>query len=408
MVFLIAKKTGHSFSPLIHKELGRYEYETKELEEHELDDFFKKREFSGLNVTIPYKTTVMKYLDFISPEAERIGAVNTIVNRGGRLFGYNTDSYGFAYTLKNSKIELSGKDVLVIGSGGASKAVVDAFTGFDVKRVRVLTHKDNCPEKIGEFLDAEIIVNTTPVGMFPNVDDSPVELSKFKNALAVFDVIFNPLKTRLLLDARELGIPCFNGLEMLVAQAKMGCEHFTSKKVDDGEIKRICSKLHSMVRNIVLIGMPGCGKSSVGRLLASELQRELLDTDEFISKNKKPPAEIIERFGEAEFRRIECEAVKECGKRSGVVIATGGGVVTRDENLESLIRNDGIIFFIDRPIELLATKGRPLSVGGEERLRSLYDARIEKYRAFAHFIVDGSGSINDVKSRITAIIKELM
>lgn len=406
MVYLIAKKTGHSFSPLIHKEFGRYDYGTKELEESALREFFEKREFLGLNVTVPYKTTVMQYLDEISDEAKQIGAVNTIVNRGGRLFGYNTDKAGFEYTLSSSGVVIEGKDVLVIGSGGASKAIVAALGRFSPRSIRVLRHADNVPERIGEYLDAQIIVNTTPVGMFPNAYVSPIELSQFKKVDAVFEVIFNPLKTQLLLDAHHEGIPYFNGLSMLVAQAKAGCEYFSGMPVDDGEIERIQDIIQKKVTNVTLIGMPGCGKSSVGRYIAERLGKKFIDTDDEIRSLGRTPAEIITSDGEDAFRSIESEVVRRCGMMSGHVIATGGGVVTRLENYDPLFQN-GIIIFIDRSIELLATKGRPLSSGGLDALKKLHKTRLPLYERFAHFTVDGNGSISEVGDRILALLKEL-
>ena len=406
MVYLIAKKTGHSFSPLIHKEFGRYEYKTRELNEDELDDFFKKKEFSGLNVTTPYKTTVMKYLDEISPEAMKIGAVNTIVNRDGKLIGYNTDKLGFSYTLESSNIVIEGKDVLVIGAGGASKAVVAAFEKFSPKSVRVLTHSENIPEKIEKYLDAQIIINTTPVGMFPNNYASPIELEKFTKAEAVFDVIFNPAKTRLLLDAHHNGIPYFNGLRMLVAQAKAGCELFSGMPVDDREIERIHDLISEKTQNVTLVGMPGCGKTSVGRYVAEKLGKSFVDTDEEICSIGRSPAEIITNDGEKFFREIESEVVKKCGQKSGCVIATGGGVVTRLENYDPLFQN-GIIFFIDRDISLLATKGRPLSSGGIDKLKKLYEERLPLYERFSHFRIDGNDDITAVGDKIIAILEEL-
>ena len=406
MVYLIAKKTGHSFSPLIHREFGRYEYGTKELEEGELAEFFEKREFSGLNVTVPYKTTVMQYLDEISPEARAIGAVNTIVNKDGKLFGYNTDRYGFIFTLEHSGVEIIGKDVLIIGAGGASKAVVSAFDEFSPRSVRVLRHSDNVPEKIGEYTDAQLIVNTSPVGMFPNAYVSPIDITMFKKAEAVFDIIFNPLNTQLLLDAKKIKLPVFNGLCMLVAQAKAGCELFSGEKVDESEIERIHTLIESEVSNITLIGMPGCGKTSVGRYIAGKLGMKFVDTDEEIKSLGRTPAEIITADGEEEFRRIETEAVRKCGMMSGAVIATGGGVVTRERNYDPLSQN-GVIIFIDRDISLLATNGRPLSNGGIDRLKNLYESRIDAYRRFADYTVDGSKTINDVGERILEIVKEI-
>ena len=405
-IYLIAKKLSHSFSKPIHNELSDYSYEYKELEGNELKEFFTKKEFDGLNVTIPYKRAVMEFLDEISEEAQKIGAVNTVLNQNGKLIGYNTDYYGFCYEIKESGAEIKGKDVVVLGNGGASKTVVCVCTDMGAKSVRVVTSAELRAGDVEKYYDAHIVVNATPVGMYPDTGIAVVDINKFTNCEAVLDLIYNPSETQLLLDADKKGIKTANGLGMLVAQAKRACEIFTGESVEDAKISFIRSSIEKQTKNIILIGMPGCGKSTVGKELAEKMNREFFDCDEEIAKRGETPAELIEKYGEEHFRQIESEVLRELCKKSGCVIATGGGVVTRLENYDPLFQN-GIIIFIDRSNELLATKGRPLSSGGLDALKKLHKTRLPLYERFAHFTVDGNGSISEVGDRILALLKEL-
>lgn len=399
---LIGKKLGHSFSPQIHAMLGDYEYRLYELESEELiPDFIKTSGLDGFNVTIPYKQAVIPYLDELTPAASEIGAVNTVYRRDGRLIGDNTDCVGFAYTVASSGADVRGKKTLVIGNGGASKAVCHALRAADAD-VHILTHKENTAEGIKPYLDSRIIVNTTPVGMFPKNGEMPVDISLFGECEYVFDIIFNPAKTALMLEAKKRGIPCRNGLPMLVSQAKRAAELFMECEIADSENERIIREISGKEENIILVGMPGCGKTTVGKLIAERLGKGFIDTDDEIAAQGKTPEEIITESGEAAFRRVESNAVAEAGKKCGFVIATGGGVVTVAENYAPLAQN-GRIVFINRDISSLARDGRPLS-RGDGALEKLFSARLPLYRAFADTETDGNMSAAEVAENI---IKEL-
>lgn len=377
MIYLIAKKLSHSFSKEIHNALADYDYDYKELEEDELEEFLKNKDFDGLNVTIPYKSVVIPYLDFISPEAEKIGAVNTIVNRDGRLYGYNTDYYGFCYQIKESGAEVKDKDALVLGRGGASKTVVSVLNDMGAKSVRLFTRDDAGRE--ADFKDAQIIVNATPVGMYPNTGVSVIDIDAFPKCEAVLDLIYNPAKTKLISDGEKMGVKTANGLGMLVAQAKKAAEIFTDTNIDDKKIPQVQKQIADKTRNVVLVGMPGSGKSTVGKCLAKMLNREFMDSDESVANMGRTPAEIIEAEGEAAFRKIETEVLSDLCKRSGLVIATGGGCVTVEDNFD-IIRQNSVVVFINRPLHKLATKGRPLSENGVDKL---WEQRKELYGHFA-------------------------
>ncbi len=402
--FLIAKKLSHSFSKPIHNALSDYSYEYKELLENELEGFLKERDFDGLNVTIPYKTDVMNYLDELSPEAQKIGAVNTIVNKDGRLCGYNTDYYGFCYLVTEAGVEIAGKDVAVIGKGGASKTVVCVCEDMGAKSISIITREDINSGDLERFYNAQIVVNATPVGMYPNSGESAVDITQFKKCEAVYELIYNPAKTKLILDAQRMGIKTVNGLGMLVAQAKRACEIFTGKTVPDFKIEEIKSNIEKQTKNIILIGMPGCGKSSVGKEMARLLQRPFYDCDEEITKKGASPKELIEKFGEEHFRAIESEVLSELCTLSGCVIATGGGAVTVEGNYD-LMHQNGTVLYIDRKLEKLETKGRPLSRGGIEGLRALYEKRAMLYKKFAHAEVKSLETYQKTAQQAIKILK---
>ncbi len=385
-IYLIAKKLSHSFSKPIHNELADYSYEYNELAENEVGDFLEKKEFDGLNVTIPYKQTVMDYMDEISPEATRIGAVNTVLNKNGKLIGYNTDYYGFSCQIKESGADITGKDAVILGTGGAAKTALCVLNDMGAKSVRTVTSAEIKAGDIEKYYDAQIIVNATPVGMYPETGNSPIDINDFKKCEAVLDLIYNPSKTKLILDSEKIGLKTANGLGMLVAQAKKASEIFTGKEIPDSEIGRIKNIIEKNTRNIVLVGMPGSGKSTVGQYLAEVLGREFYDSDEEISKKGESPAEIIEKYGEERFRKIEMETLSELCKKSGCVIATGGGAVTREENYD-IIHQNAMVVFIERDIERLSTSGRPLSQGGIEKLQQMYEVRYPLYEKFSHFSV---------------------
>ena len=381
MFGLIGRKLSHSFSPQIHKELGDYTYKLWEMEEEDVAGFLKKREFDGTNVTIPYKKTVIPFLDEISPIAQRIGAVNTIVKRAdGTLYGDNTDYFGFSHMLSLGPCPVDGKKCIVLGSGGASLTVINVLKALGAGSIVVISRTgENNYTNLHLHYDADIIVNTTPVGMYPNCGESPIELSNFTSCKCVYDLIYNPAKTALLLQAEALGIPYVNGLSMLVAQGKRAAELFLSTQMDDSLIESITKKLSLAMLNVVLIGMPGCGKSTVGRLIAEKLDRRFEDTDVTVelNNNRRIP-DIINTFGEDCFRDLEQEAVADICKQSGLVIATGGGAILRQEN-RNAIRQNAVVVFINRDMSDLETQGRPLS-STPEKLKKLYDYRLPIYR----------------------------
>ncbi len=401
---LLGEHLPHSFSPQIHNELGNSDYTLFEKSPDEVERFLKEKSFKGINVTIPYKQTVIPFLDVISPEAEKIGAVNTIVVRDGKLYGYNTDYFGFAYMLEKSKIQGNGKKCLVLGNGGASLTVQAVLNDLGAKEVIVVSRKtENNYNNIHNHFDSEIIVNTTPVGMYPNNMESLVNLDNFDNLSGVLDVVYNPLKTKLILDAEERNIPYATGLSMLVAQAKKAHEIFFDITVDTAICEKIENTLYNQMCNIVLIGMAGCGKSTVGKALAEKLGKTLVDTDEIVIKNEnKPIPEIFAEQGEDYFRQCEISAVNSVGKGKSQIIATGGGVVTRAENYKPLKQN-GIIVFIKRDADLLPTNGRPLSQ--MHGVKALYEERLPIYRKFADIEIDGNGTIDQVANNIIKGLK---
>ncbi len=380
----IAEKLGHSFSKDIHNMLFNYSYELKELSSDELDDFMKNKNFKAINVTIPYKEAVIPYLDEISEIAKKIGAVNTIVNENGCLKGYNTDFSGMVALLEKNKISLKGKKVLILGSGGTSKtalAVCESMECSEVFRVS-RNAKEDCityAEAKEKHTDSEIIINTTPVGMYPNIYHSPIEIKDYPNLYAVIDAVYNPLRSKLVCDAEKLKIKAVGGLYMLVSQAAIAAEKFINEKVNWANIDKIYHKLLLNKTNIVLIGMPGSGKTTIGKLLAEDIGFEFIDTDdEIIKRENKSIPEIFKEVGEAGFRKIETEVIKSVALKQGAVISTGGGVVLNPVNIELLCEN-GRIYFIDRPLEnLTATSDRPLS-SNKSDLEKRYQERYPIY-----------------------------
>lgn len=403
---LLGRKLGHSYSPQIHGLLGDYSYELFEKEPEQLASFLKDGDFTGINVTIPYKKDVIPYLDELSPAARKIGSVNTIVRRAdGSLFGHNSDYYGFVSLVKHSKMTVDGKKVLVLGSGGTSNMVVTALKDLEAAPVVISRSGENNYENLHLHADASVIVNATPVGMYPNTGVSPIDLSRFPNLEGVLDVIYNPAKTRLLLDAEALGIPHENGLWMLVAQAKEASEYFTGRKLSDDVIESIHRVLSHQMKNIVLIGMPGCGKSTICSLLAERLNRKFVDADEEIIRlaGKSIP-DIFAQDGEEVFRRWETTALENLGKQSGLVIATGGGCVTRSRNYPVLHQN-GMIVWLERELSLLPTDGRPLSQAN--RLEEMYTLRKPMYEAFADIRVENTESPEQTVGTILLKLEEL-
>ncbi len=399
---LIGEKLGHSFSPQIHSRLADYSYELVELEEKEVGNFVRNGGLDAFNVTIPYKKTVMPFLDVISPEAKAIGAVNTVVRRGGMLYGYNTDYFGFSHMLDVSGIEVGGKKAMVFGTGGASATVCAVLRDRGVSELVIISIENNTPETLAQHVDTQIIVNATPVGMYPKNGSSPVDLSIFPACEGVLDVIYNPSKTRLLLDAEARGVPNVNGLPMLVAQAAKAFEFFTDDSYEDGICERITKDIENSTKNIILIGMPGCGKSTVGKLIAKKLDRPFHDADDvFTATYETTPSEVIQTEGEEVFRQMEHKIAQELGKLSGRVIACGGGVVTREYNYNAL-RQNGTVVFINRKLENLTVRGRPLSVS--KGVEALFEERRDAYLRFSHLQVD---STEVPKKTAELIIKRL-
>lgn len=396
---LLGRKLGHSYSPQIHRELSCYEYKLYEKEPEELEAFLKSGTFDGLNVTIPYKKTVMAYLDEISPEAAAIGSVNTIVNRGGKLTGYNTDAFGFSWLLQKSGVEAADKKALVFGSGGASVTVCHVLKSLGADPVVVISRTgENNYENLDRHLDAKLLINATPLGMYPNNGESPVDLTRFSALDGVLDVVYNPARTALMLQAEQLGIPHASGLSMLVAQAKKACEYFTGNPVPAAEIDRIERLLSRQMENIILIGMPGCGKSSVGKALAAALNRTFLDADEEIVRRAGCSIpEIFAAQAEAGFRRAESAVLADLGKQSGIVLATGGGCVTRPENYPSLHQN-GCIVWLTRDLSLLPTDGRPMSQANPPE--SLWERRKALYEQFSDIKAANDGTISECVNAI--------
>ena len=401
---LLGRKLGHSYSPMIHGMLG-YDYGLFEREPEDVADFLKDGDFVGINVTIPYKKDVLPYLDEIDPLAARLGAVNTIVRRNGKLKGYNSDYYGFLSMVRRTGIEVAGKKALVLGSGGASATACAVLADLGAQVVVISRTGENNYDNLHLHAGAALLVNTTPVGMYPNTGIAPVDVSRFSSLEGVLDVIYNPARTQLLLDCERLGIPSCNGLWMLVAQAVQSSRWFRDKELPDSLIADIHQALRNQMENIVLIGMAGCGKSTIGRQLARETGKKFVDADKEIEAlaGKSIP-EIFADDGEAAFRRLETEVLATLGKQSGLVIATGGGCVTRAENYP-LLHQNGRILWIRRDPGKLPTAGRPLSQKTAPAV--LYEQRKPLYRAFADAAVDNEGTLGETLTAILNLLEVL-
>ena len=403
---LLGRKLSHSYSPQIHNKLGDYDYRLFEVEPEKLADFFENVQFAGINVTIPYKKDVIKYCNELSPVARKLGSVNTVVRKSdGTLIGHNTDYFGFASMLKKANLTVYGKKVLVLGSGGASATVVAVLEEAGAIPVVISRSGENNYANLNKHSDASLIVNTTPVGMFPQVDGSPIDLSLFPALEGVLDIIYNPARTKLLLQAEEMGLVTENGLWMLVAQAKESAEWFTGHDIDNNVIANIHKQLRMQMENIILIGMPGCGKSTIGKIVANKLGKAFVDADtEIIKTAGKPIPQIFAESGEEGFRKIETKVLAELGARSGLVIATGGGCVTRSENYPHLHRN-GTIIWIKREINCLPTEGRPLSKAGE--LDKMYSIRKPLYEAFSDIAIENSKTVEQAAESIISKLMEV-
>jgi shikimate dehydrogenase len=393
---LLGEKLSHSFSPQIHAELGGYEYLLYEKKPEEIEDFLRNGGFDGINVTIPYKKTVIPFCAELSDTARLTGSVNTIIRgKDGALSGHNTDFFGVSYLISKAKMNPAEGKTLVLGSGGSSVTVQAVLKSQNSREIVVISRTGgNNYENLEKHSDAKWIINTTPVGMYPNNGASPIpDIKLFKKCQGVIDLIYNPARTELLAQAQDAGIPAFNGLAMLVAQAKKAAEYFTETETANDEIERIESLIALRSLNIVLIGMPGCGKTSVGTALAKKMGREFIDTDKLITQTAgRPIPEIFAdnsgaASGEEKFRTLETSILREVCKQSGKVIATGGGVVTREEN-RHIIRQNGIVVFRERDISLLSVKGRPVSQ--RDGVEALAAARLPLYRSWSDFTAQGN------------------
>ena len=403
---LLGRKLGHSYSPQNHSHLGDYSYALFEKEPEELEVFLRNGDFTGINVTIPYKKDVIPYLDELSPTARKMGSVNTVVRRAdGTLFGHNTDYFGFTSLVKHSGIPVEGKKVLVLGSGGTSNMALTALKDLGAQPVVISRSGENNYHNLHLHADASVIVNATPVGMYPNTGISPIDLQQFPHLEGVLDGVYNPARTQLLLDAEDLGIPCENGLWMLVAQAKEASEYFTGTSLPDSCIENIHRILSHQMKNIVLIGMPGCGKTTIGTLLAQKLGRTVVDADEkIVELAGKSIPDIFAQDGEEAFRATETAALAELGKQSARVISTGGGCVTRQRNYP-LLHQNGYLVWLERDLTLLPTDGRPLSQS--TALTDMYNVRKPMYAAFADIRVENSGAPEDTVREILERLEEL-
>lgn len=401
---LLGRKLGHSYSPQIHEYFGSYSYDLFEKEPDEVGTFVKNGDFSGINVTIPYKKDVIAYLDEISPLAQRMGAVNTIVHReDGTLFGHNTDYFGFSSMVHRSGISVSGKKVLVLGSGGASNTAVKVLEDMGAQVIIISRSGENNYSNLQLHKDASVIVNTTPVGMYPNTGEAALDLKAFPALEGVLDMIYNPARTKFLLDAEDMGLPHENGLWMLVAQAKEAAEYFGRKLIPDSMIEIVYKKMSAKMQNIVLIGMPGCGKTTIASLLAEQLGRKVVDADQEIEKlaGKSIP-DIFAEDGEEAFRTLETQVLDNLGKQSQLIIATGGGCVTKKRNY-SLLHQNGILFWLNRSLDVLPTDGRPLSQ--TTKLKDMFAVRKPLYEAFADYMVDNNGNCQDTVKQIISVIE---
>ena len=408
----IGKKLAHSFSKEIHEKLADYAYDLIELAEEEIAPFFEKKDFAAINVTIPYKQTVIPYLDSISEVAERIGSVNTIVNKDGKLCGYNTDYYGMKALIERIGIDLTGKKVLVLGTGGTSKTAHVVAADLGAAEILTVSRRKNdryitYEEAVQKHADANVIINTTPSGMYPDCESRPVDITKFTQLIGVLDVVYNPLCTNLVLDAKQRGIKAEGGLYMLVMQAVVAVERFLDTRIAKEVADQVFASIYASKENVVLAGMPGSGKSTVGKLLNIE-GFEFIDTDEEIEKRCGCSIkELIQEKGEAHFRALETEVIREVSSMNCRIISTGGGAVLKEENVRALKRN-GKLYFLNADLSRLkATDSRPLS-DTQKKLARLYTERMSLYTGTADVVVPDLRTPQDEADYITTKREELI
>lgn len=407
----IGKKLGHSFSAVIHAKLGDYDYRLCELTETELTEFMTKKDFKGINVTIPYKEMVIPFLDHIDESAKKIGAVNTIVNDNGVLTGHNTDFYGMTELLKKGRVELANRKVFILGTGGTSKTARAVAKSLGANEINVVSRSPKNGEISYDEMykradEVEVIINTTPVGMFPKPDASAIEPEKFPNLSGAADAVYNPLTTDFISRARSCGANAVNGLYMLVAQAAKAAKLFFNDKTMTEKTDKVFSEIYKEKLNIVLIGMPGSGKTTIGKIVANTLGREFYDTDEVFVNENGVIADYFKVNGEKAFRDKESEIIAELGAKNGLVIATGGGAVLREENVKHLKQN-GLVIFLDRDVEnIIPTSDRPLG-SDREAIRKRYDERYPIYCSAADIKVDSNRDVNTVAADIENIYNSI-
>ena len=403
---LVGEKLGHSFSKVIHEYFAQYEYDLCEIPLQEINSFFIKKEFKAINITIPYKEVVIPHLNYIDESAEKIGAVNTVVNKKGKLFGYNTDFGGLRKLILKNNFDFKGKKVLILGSGGTSKTAFAVSSSLGAESIVVVSRNGEINYKNVKKLhsDCDFIINTTPCGMFPNSDSSAIDLVGFKKLSGVIDVVYNPLKTKLVLQAESMGIKACGGLYMLVSQAILASEYFCDKKYDEKTFDETYKYVLSKKQNIVLTGMPGSGKSTIGKALSERLSMPFIDTDELIVENEGIEIpEIFSRFGEKYFRDAETQAIKQVSSQGGLIIATGGGAVLKEKNIQYL-KSNGKIFFLNRPIEdIVPTESRPLSSNYDD-LKKRFSERYDIYKSTAEEEVFVNG---DVETAVRIVLEKL-
>ncbi len=406
---LIGEKLGHSFSKPIHESLCDYEYDLHPVAKEEFDDFMKKKDFLGINVTIPYKQSVIPYCDEFSDAAKSIGCVNTIVKRfDGSLFGHNTDYNGFLYLVKKTGIDFNNKNVIILGKGATSLTVKAVSKDLNAKSITRISRTGEFDyNNIYNLVDTHIIINTTPVGMYPNNGECIVDLKRFPKLFGVLDVVYNPLKTELIIRAQEQNLLCNSGLTMLVAQAKYAAEYFSNKTIADSQIDKIEADIRKNISNLVLVGMPGCGKSTIGKIFADKIGMKFVDIDyEIAKKAKKSIAEIFETDGEQVFRDLETKIIAEYSLEKNFVISAGGGAVIREENRHNLKQNS-IVVCVERDINLLATENRPLSKNNLE-LEKLARDRKEFYNLACDVKLQNNGSLEETVKSLEEVYYEAL
>lgn len=402
---LIGEHLTHSFSKVIHEQIGDYVYEIKEIEPQNVDAFMKQRDFCAINVTIPYKETVIPYLDYIDPSAKKIGAVNTVVNKNGKLYGYNTDYFGMMALVSKIGLDIKSKKVLVIGTGGTSKTATAVINDLGATEIIYVSNTDtggalSYDEVYKNHTDIQIIFNTSPVGMYPKNGATPIDIEKFELLEGIVDVVYNPIRTNLVINAQQMGLLAQGGLYMLGAQAVYAYEYFMDTKVD----KSICDTVYNTVLkqkdNIILTGMPSSGKTTIGKILASKTGKTFVDTDdEIIKKIGMDIPSYFAKYGEKAFRDVESEVIKEVSVNNNQIIATGGGAILREENITYLKQN-GNIYFLNRDLErLIPTSDRPLS-SDVDALKRRYDERYPIYKATADIIINGNATPDEVANYI--------